>query len=81
MHQDLTRQLQPKIRHCLDCAVTGDNRKRLCSLRPLTQNPILPHHDSYADNNLLSRGQEVQADIADKDRMILFSALMSCITG
>ncbi len=32
------------------------------------KNPILPHHDSYADNNLLSRGQEVQADIADKDR-------------
>ena len=32
------------------------------------KNPILPHHDSFDDNNLLSRGQEVQADIAEVNR-------------
>ena len=32
------------------------------------KNPILPHHDSFDDNNLLSRGQEVQADIAEANR-------------
>jgi Phytanoyl-CoA dioxygenase (PhyH) len=29
--------------------------------------PILPHRDTYAPNNLLSRGQEVQAQVDDKD--------------
>lgn len=32
------------------------------------KNSILPHHDSYEENNLLSRGQEVQADIDEADR-------------
>ena len=29
--------------------------------------PILPHKDTYAPNNLLSRGQEVQAEVDEKD--------------
>lgn len=29
--------------------------------------PILPHKDTYAPDNLLSRGQEVQAEVDDKD--------------
>lgn len=32
------------------------------------KNPILPHVDSADDNNLLSRGQEVQVDVAPEDR-------------
>ena len=28
--------------------------------------PILPHRETYADHNLLSRGQEIAVDIADK---------------
>jgi non-haem Fe2+, alpha-ketoglutarate-dependent halogenase len=31
------------------------------------RHPILPHRDTYAPNNLLSRGQEVQAQVDDKD--------------
>ena len=32
-------------------------------------NPILPHDDTYDDNNLLSRGQEIQVDVADDDKV------------
>ena len=31
------------------------------------KSPILPHKDTYAPDNLLSRGQEVQAQVDDKD--------------
>ena len=33
------------------------------------KNKIIPHEDTFADNNLLSRGQEIKVDIADKDRV------------
>ncbi|WP_369934915.1 phytanoyl-CoA dioxygenase family protein [Ruegeria sp. A3M17] len=32
------------------------------------KNPILPHKDTYSDTNLLSRGQEVAVDVAEKDK-------------
>lgn len=32
------------------------------------KNPILPHTDTLAEDNLLSRGQEVDADVRDEDR-------------
>ncbi|WP_209505666.1 MULTISPECIES: phytanoyl-CoA dioxygenase family protein [unclassified Ruegeria] len=32
------------------------------------KNPILPHNDTFSDNNLLSRGQEVAVDVADEDK-------------
>lgn len=32
------------------------------------KNPILPHHDTFSKNNLLSRGQEIAVDVADKDK-------------
>lgn len=32
------------------------------------KNPILPHEDTFAENNLLSRGQEVKVDVAEEDR-------------
>jgi len=32
------------------------------------KNPILPHTDTYGDDNLLSRGQEVAVDVAPEDR-------------
>ena len=31
------------------------------------KNAILEHHDTFADNNLLSRGQEVKVDVAPED--------------
>ncbi|AEI94919.1 putative phytanoyl-CoA dioxygenase family protein [Roseobacter litoralis Och 149] len=33
------------------------------------KNAILPHEDTFAENNLLSRGQEVQVDVADADKV------------
>jgi hypothetical protein len=32
------------------------------------KNPILPHNDTFSDNNLLSRGQEVAVDVAEDDK-------------
>ena len=32
------------------------------------KNPILPHTDTFDDNNLLSRGQEVAVDVDDADK-------------
>ncbi|MEO3415429.1 phytanoyl-CoA dioxygenase family protein [Roseovarius sp. CAU 1744] len=31
-------------------------------------NPILPHNDTFSDNNLLSRGQEIAVDVAEEDK-------------
>jgi len=33
------------------------------------KNAILPHEDTFSDNNLLSRGQEVQVDVAEADKV------------
>ena len=33
------------------------------------KNAILPHEDTFDDNNLLSRGQEVKVDVAPEDRV------------
>ncbi len=33
------------------------------------KNPILPHEDTFAEDNLLSRGQEVRVDVDPKDRV------------
>ena len=32
------------------------------------KNPILPHNDTFSDNNLLSRGQEIAVDVAEEDK-------------
>ena len=32
------------------------------------KNAILPHEDTFAENNLLSRGQEVKVDVKDSDK-------------
>ena len=75
MHQDLTYwglgatsgmvtvwlALSPSTRAsgCMDF-VTGSHR-----------NPILPHADTFSDDNLLSRGQEVKVDVADEDKVAI----------
>lgn len=33
------------------------------------KNTILPHEDTFGENNLLSRGQEVKVDVADADKV------------
>lgn len=37
-------------------------------VRASHKNPILPHHDTYDEKNLLSRGQEIAVDVAPEDR-------------
>ncbi len=32
------------------------------------KNPILPHNDTFSENNLLSRGQEIAVSVADEDK-------------
>ena len=32
------------------------------------KNPILPHEDTFREDNLLSRGQEIRVDVDDKDK-------------
>ena len=35
------------------------------------KNPILPHEDTYDENNLLSRGQEVRVDVDEQDKIAI----------
>lgn len=35
------------------------------------KNPILPHEDSFDADNLLSRGQEIKVDVAQKDKVAM----------
>jgi len=35
------------------------------------KNPILPHEDTFDDNNLLSRGQEIKVDVAPEDKVAI----------
>ncbi len=37
-------------------------------VRASHKNAILPHEDTFAEDNLLSRGQEVQVDVAEDDK-------------
>lgn len=37
-------------------------------VRASHKNPILPHRDTFAENNLLSRGQEIEVDVPEADR-------------
>ncbi len=38
-------------------------------MRASHKNPILPHEDTFDENNLLSRGQEVRVDVAPEDKV------------
>lgn len=40
-------------------------------VRASHKNPILPHDDTFDENNLLSRGQEVRVDVADTDKVAI----------
>jgi phytanoyl-CoA hydroxylase len=40
-------------------------------VRASHKNPILPHADTYDADNLLSRGQEIQVDVAETDKVAI----------
>lgn len=72
MHQDLTYW---------GLGATSEMVTAWIALSPATQesgcmefvsgshkNPIMPHHDTFDEDNMLSRGQEIAVDIAPEDR-------------
>ncbi|MCG6903383.1 MAG: phytanoyl-CoA dioxygenase family protein [Rhodobacter sp.] len=40
-------------------------------VRASHKNPILPHEDTFDENNLLSRGQEIRVKVAEKDKVAI----------
>ncbi len=40
-------------------------------VRASHKNEILPHNDTYSEDNLLSRGQEVEVDVAPQDKVAI----------
>ncbi|MDM8166914.1 phytanoyl-CoA dioxygenase family protein [Roseovarius sp.] len=73
MHQDLTYWGFGAVEHLTTAwiALSPATPESGCMdfVRGSHKNPILPHEDTYDENNLLSRGQEIRVDIADADRV------------
>jgi len=75
MHQDLTYWGFGAVDHMLTAwiALSPATRASGCMdfVRGSHKNEILPHKDSADANNLLSRGQEVQVDVAEADKVAI----------
>ncbi|MEQ9259022.1 MAG: phytanoyl-CoA dioxygenase family protein [Roseovarius sp.] len=73
MHQDLTYWGFGAVEHLTTAwiALSPATPQSGCMdfVRGSHKNPILPHEDTYDENNLLSRGQEIRVDIAPEDRV------------
>ena len=73
MHQDLTYWGLGAIDGLVTAwvALSPATRASGCMdfVRASHKNPILPHADTFDDNNLLSRGQEIQVDVAEEDKV------------
>ena len=73
MHQDLTywglddHQLQ--VTAWLALSLSNKQSGCMDFVKGSFKNSILPHIDTYEDNNLLSRGQEIEVKIKEKDRV------------
>ena len=72
MHQDLTYWGFGETSNQVTAwiALTASTVKSGCVdlVKGSHKNPILPHTDTLARDNLLSRGQEVAVDVSDEDR-------------
>lgn len=72
MHQDLTYWGLGEIDGMVTAwvALSPVTRASGCMdlVRGSHKNPILPHEDTFSDNNLLSRGQEIAVEIAEEDK-------------
>lgn len=72
MHQDLTYWGLGATSEMVTAwlALSPATRQSGCMdfVRGSHKNPILPHKDSFAEDNLLSRGQEVQVHVAEQDK-------------
>ncbi len=75
MHQDLTYWGMGEIDGLTTAwlALSPATRESGCMdvVRGSHKNTILPHVDTFDDQNLLSRGQEIRVDVADADKTAL----------
>lgn len=75
MHQDLTYWGFGAIDGMVTVwlALSPATRASGCMdfVRGSHKNPILPHADTFAENNLLSRGQEVQVEVRPEDKVAI----------
>ena len=72
MHQDLTYwglgAIDGMVTAWLALSPATPESGCMDFVRGSHKNPILPHQDTFDENNLLSRGQEVAVDVADEDK-------------
>ena len=72
MHQDLTYwglgETSDQVTAWIALSPATVNSGCMDFVRGSHKNPILPHNDTFSDNNLLSRGQEVAVDVAEDDK-------------
>ena len=75
MHQDLTYWGFGAVDHMLTAwlALSPATRASGCMdfVAGSHKNAILPHEDTFDENNLLSRGQEIRVDVADEDKVAI----------
>jgi hypothetical protein len=75
MHQDLTYWGMGEIDGLTTAwlALSPATTESGCMdvVRASHKNPILPHEDTFDTENLLSRGQEIRVDVAEKDKVAL----------
>ena len=75
MHQDLTYwglgATSKQVTAWLALSPATPESGCMATVRGSHKNAILPHEDTFADDNLLSRGQEVQVDVDEADKAYL----------
>ncbi|MFK7940681.1 MAG: phytanoyl-CoA dioxygenase family protein [Roseovarius sp.] len=75
MHQDLTYWGFGAVDHLVTAwiALSPATPASGCMnfVKGSHKNPIMPHEDTHADDNLLSRGQEIKVDVASEDKQAI----------
>ena len=73
MHQDLTYWglSENEFQVTAWVALSPSNKKSGCMdfVTESFKNPILPHKDTFGKDNLLSRGQEIEVNIKESDKV------------
>ena len=72
MHQDLTYwglgETSDQVTAWIALSPSTVESGCMDFVRGSHRNPILPHNDTFCEDNLLSRGQEIAVDVAPEDR-------------
>lgn len=75
MHQDLTYwglgATQGLVTAWIALSPSTPESGCMDFVRASHKNPILPHEDTFDENNLLSRGQEIRVDVAEADKVAI----------